>query len=369
MWPVNALIADTRGNLYGTTSAGGDQGTGTVFELQHMPDGSWNDVIVYSFPANDVQSYDPQTLVFDEAGNIFVAALQENGTGSGGVFKLSRVQSGGWSGTEIYTFHSGNDGQSPIGRLAIDSSGNAYGVFDVQGALAVFELSPQPDGTWTKAVIYTFPGQQFAAGGLTTDSSGNLYGATQALAFELSPQVGGTWLYSTIYDFSAHGIGYPMGDLVMDGTGSLYGASVSGGAYHAGSIMQLTPAGPGQEWSATILHNFSHATGIWPNGNLALDRRGNIYGTTQRGGPSGRGCGEIAGCGVVFQLSLRNPGWSYRVIHSFSRDDVDGFLPLGGVTVLDRTLYGTTQQGGDSLQCKNHAFFVGCGVAFGISPQ
>ena len=82
----------------------------------------------------------------------------------------------------------------------------------------------------------------------------------------------------------------------MDASGKLYGATYEGGAAHRGTVFELTPAANGT-WTEKILHRFTRTggDGVYPSVlTLAMDKQGNLYGTTVSGGTSG--------AGVVFEV-------------------------------------------------------------------
>ena len=181
-----------------------------------------------------------------------------------------------------------------------DASGNLYGVTRFGGSHGVvYELSPSESG-WTEQILHTFSGSggngdgDYPLGGLIIDASGNLYGTTagggghgQGMAFELTP-ANGSWIFNIIYNFSAAPgndgpfVG-PEDKLVMDAAGNLYGTTFSDGAYDAGSVFKLTPSSDG--WNYTSLHDFTGDTdGLWPVSSLVFDANGNLYGTTTAGG-------------------------------------------------------------------------------------
>jgi uncharacterized repeat protein (TIGR03803 family) len=139
--PYGALVVDAAGNLYGTTSTGGQQseacgiGCGTVFEISPVG-GGWNETVLYQFP----QFFGPLAgLVFDPQGNLY-------GTNAGSVFELSPTTGGGWNESTVYTFGVGNgDANYPEASLIVDHAGNLYGTTAGGGSAGggtVFEIMP-----------------------------------------------------------------------------------------------------------------------------------------------------------------------------------------------------------------------------------
>jgi len=122
------------------------------------------------------------------------------------------------------------------------------------------------------------------------------------------------------------------------------------------------PARRAQGQTYTVLYGFSTAVGnvgYGPVAGVTIDRAGNLYGTTFRGG-FGTGCYQD-GCGVVYRLAPRGGGWVYTPLYQF-RGGADGSGPFARpVFGPDGSLYGTTFLGGTS--CSG-----GCGVVFNLRP-
>lgn len=251
--PAAGLIADQNGNLYGTTSEGGDldgdsfcspNGCGTVFELS--PDGT--KTLLYEFHGPDIGPADGSTpyggVIADGSGNLYGTTFA-GGTDLGGiVFKIAP------DGTEtvLHSFDSEGDGLRPYAGLVADTSGHVYGTTTVGGAKhdfgTVFMLAA--DGTET--VLYSFLGGK-------TDGA------------------------------------YPYGGLIMDGNGNLYGTTYGGGhpacqsGYGCGTVFKLAADGTEQ-----VLHFFKdNGDGSGPSTGLLADKKGNLYGTTSSGGSHGYG--------------------------------------------------------------------------------
>lgn len=164
----------------------------------------------------------------------------------------------------------------------------------------------------------------------------------------------------TLYGFgSAPDGNYPASSLAIDRSGNLYGTTLQGGMFGAGMVFKLTP-GNGQ-WVETVLYNFCQQSGCTdgstPYGKLAFDSKGNLYGTTYQGG--------AYGYGVAFQLRRHPDGtWTETILHSFG-NGTDGENPLAGV-IFDTAgnLYGTTSTGGTF----GSSCFAGCGTVFELTP-
>jgi uncharacterized repeat protein (TIGR03803 family) len=173
------------------------------------------------------------------------------------------------------------------------------------------------------------------------DAAGNLYGTTYGGGSWDRPANHGTvfklahtntgWVFTPLHIFDAYDGAGPSTRVIFGPDGALYGTTSYGGNGY-GTVYRLQPpAGlcPSGNcpWTATVLYSFHGASDGWdPEGDLALDQQGNIYGTTEKGGVMG--C--YVSCGVVFKLTRSGGSWSYSVIYSFQGDD-DGGNPFAGV--------------------------------------
>jgi len=362
--PNGGVIADAAGNLYGVTQWGGPTGLGAVYELTPNSHGGWTENVIYAFKGgSDV--FDPcSSLIFDKAGNLYGAAIGGGAQGLGGVFRMAPNSHGGWTETVIASLN----GYQPDGGFVFDSKGNLYGVVGLgpKNAGSVFELTPQSNGSWTMQTLYVFSG---GADGnapypnLVLDGSGNLFGTTgsggindRGVVFQLSPSAGGKWTESVAYSFAGGSDGGgPDGGLAMDQTGNLYGTTIGAGGtacqYGCGVIFKLTK-GSGGQWSESVLYDFNGGTdGENPEGPVTFDQAGNLYGTTSLGGDVN--CLPPAGCGTVFELSPgANGQWSEKVVWSFT-NGADGQLygpygpPFGVLVGAGGQLYGIATGGND----------------------
>ena len=357
-YPYAGLIFDAAGNLYGTTSAGGTNSAGTVFELTPAGGGTWTEKVLHNFGSGTDGKTPYAGLIFDAAGNLYGTTLAGGTNGAGTVFELTPAGGGTWTEKVLWSFGNGTDGYSPSGSLIFDAAGNLYGTTQYGGTSisgTVFELTPAAGGTWTEKVLWSFGSGADGAyppDGLIFDAAGNLYGTAYhggahgyGTVFELTPAGGGTWTEKVLWSFG-NGMdgGYPESGLIFDAAGNLYGTTFSKGSDGGGTVFELTPAAGGT-WTEQVLHNFGSGTdGAKPYAGLVLDAAGNLYGTTYLGGSYGGG--------TVFRLNAQGE----TLLYSFS--GTDGAKPYAGL-VLDAggNLYGTTQNGGTD----------GVGTAFEIT--
>jgi uncharacterized repeat protein (TIGR03803 family) len=367
------LSGDT---LYGTATAGGSSGWGTVFAIKTNLTGFTN---LHNFTGDNDGAYPdyPESgLVL--SGNTLYGTTHWGGNsydsdvqhGSGTLFA---VNTDGTGATALYDFgvrtasSSVNaDGYWPIGALA--SLGNTlFGTTELGGTSGCGTLfAINADGTgFTLLHTFTNTNGDGCSGSSLVLSGSTLYGTTGH---------GGTSGWGTVFAINTDGTGfrtvhnfttltysnstevnsdgaYPS-RLIMSGD-TLYGVTQDGGSSGYGTIFKVLTNGSG----FAALHTFTAPAGVSGYTNLdgfhpdALILSGNtLYGTANEGGNSGNG--------TVFAVSTDGTG--FTVLHAFSATpsytNSDGIRPAG-LLLSGNTLYGTTAIGGAS----------GSGTIFSIS--
>lgn len=237
------LVFDAAGNVYGTTSAGGAGSCGTVFKLSRSG-GSWTESILYSLNAATDGCVPYAGVTLDSAGNLYGTTTQGGSADGGTVFKLTHSGSS-WTASTLYSFGAPGDGSSPYGGVAINPQGNLYGTTFVGGSGnggIVYELQPF-EGGWTYTVLYAFDQIQGPFDTPTLDAAGNLYATTfgggrysLGNVFKLTPGAHG-WTYTNIHDFNGRDGIEPIGGVSLDSSGNLYGTTF----YDFGEVFKITP--------------------------------------------------------------------------------------------------------------------------------
>lgn len=347
------LAADSAGTLYGTTNTGGAAGAGTVFKV--TTDGT--ETVLYSFckQANCTDGANPaSTVTMDGAGNLYGTTTGGGNFGGGTVFELTS------SGREkvLYSFctiYKCDDGDTPYAGVIFGGSGNLYGT-TVSGGTSgggdccgtVYKLD-SPDN---ETVLHTFGNGTDSSSpyaGLARDDSGNLYGTTSGVATADGGQVFEVTTkgdFKTLYRFCSQANcadGYqPRASLIVDSRGNLYGTTVLGGisgtncpasyVNSCGVVFELSKRG-----AYRVLHTFCSDY----NGNDCLDGANPqaglfgtkddtvLYGTTEYGGNQNYG--------DVFKLT----GSTETILHSFGPPYANT-PPFAGVIKIGRFFYGTT---------------------------
>jgi uncharacterized repeat protein (TIGR03803 family) len=326
------------------------------------------ETVIYAFQDQNNDGIQPTGLVADAAGNLYGTTDAGGAANAGLVYELSPPpQPGGsWTFAVLYTFQGGLDGDSPLGALVLDSTGNLYGTTLAGGGSpnchdgcgTVFELSPpaQPGGMWTESVLYAFQGSPTdgadpVSGVVFSIQKGNLYGTTReggsgtcasdgcGTVFQLTPSANGSWTETVLYSFQGGTDGSdPFGGVIPDYVGNLYGTTVSGGDSDGGTIFELVrPFQPTGAWTEQVYAFPSNGKeGLNPSGGLTGYKR-LLYGTTTNGGTQG--------FGTAFQVALVNGIPTVTVLHNFGCGDC---TRPGATMVVDSAgnLYGTTGSGG-----------------------
>jgi uncharacterized repeat protein (TIGR03803 family) len=257
--------------------------------------------------------------------------------------------------TVLHGFAGPPDGSDPQARL-LNVNGTLYGVTEfggkscalgVGGCGTVFSITPGGK----EKVLYSFGGGSdgaFPRAGLI-DVKGTLYGTTLsggAYSTYYCSGAGGRRGCGTVFTMTASGkekVLHSFGN-GKDGTepetalvevkGTLYGMTFIGGVHGFGTIFSITPSG-----KETVLYSFSGPDGANPLATL-LNVNGTLYGTTAGGGAYG---GGLDGCGTVFRITLSG---HETVLHSFGGSAQDGDCPDSGLSYVNGTFYGTTYFGG-----------------------
>ena len=398
--PLASLIIDKDSSLFGTTAGmGGDPcqvPCGTVFELSPPKSASarWNFSVLYDFTGGADGGIPHGNVIFGPDGNLYGTGVRGRDIGLGGVvFRLKRpsITGGKWTYEVLYRFRGGADANAPQGGLIFDKVGNLFGTSALGGFFgngAVFEVSPpaRHSGNWTESVIYSFGSGSdgfFPLAGLASDSTGDLFGTTEyggtfnsycqsgcGTVFELSPARHNAWNYTVVQRFDGKTDGAnPRDPLIFDSSGDIYGTTLEGqgnqnGGY-GGSAFELTPpAAKGQNWTENVLYLFPEYLfdAGYSSAGLIFDGAGNLFGTSQSGGPEYEG--------TAFELlrpARRGAPWTDKILHDFNKTHGGSTYPFNAL-VFGRggLLYGTTPYGGDG----NCTFgrIIGCGTIFELTP-
>jgi len=356
-YPYFGLTKDRAGNFYGAANVGGAHGYGVIFKLSPAGSG-WMITPLYSFQGGDDGASPMASPIFGPDGALYgtTSAGADNGHGVGTVYRLAPPASScktalcEWSETVLYRANT-DFGFGVTGQVAFDSAGKLYGTVGGGGIDEggyVFQLTPS-GGSWMSRVLHEFnpeSGEDCNApgGGVVLDAAGNLYGTANTGCvgnnggvWEVS-RSGSGWTESIVRSFNnlTDGNG-SMAGLTPDGHGNFFGTTYDLGPAGGGTVFELTPSGQG--WSFSVVHAFNQndQDGRFLTAPVSLDAAGNVYGTTV-------GCLDYRG--TVFKLTPSENGWTATVLYRFTGES-DGGDPSSNV-VMDAggNLYGTASDDG-----------------------
>ena len=257
---TNSVILDAQGNRYGTSLAGGDLncdggvGCGNVFKLDH----TGKLTVLYNFTGSP-DGNSPNGVIRDAAGNLYGTTQSGGNTacqiaGASGCGIVFKVDSTGHE-TVLYSFTGGADGANPTSfadaPLVRDMAGNLYGTTPLGGDLSCYALGCgvvfKVDTTGKETVLHSFSGVDGSGpnAGLVRDRGGNFYGTTggggqfnHGTIFKLDSKGNLTVLHN--FGSSASDASGPVGGLIRDAAGNLYGTTWYGGLYGSGTVFELT---------------------------------------------------------------------------------------------------------------------------------
>ena len=306
-WWAGVVLDLKGGDLYGTASSGGTYGNGVVYKL----DKSGKEAVLYNFSGGTDGGVPYGGVIRDAAGNLYgttsmggdLNCINENDQlGCGTVFKLDECG----NETVLHSFTATNgDGESPWFGVAEDAQGNLYGMTVMGGDLSCTLFDGYPgcgivfklDAAGSETILHTFTGPDGAGplGPVTMDAAGNLYGPAG-----FGPNNSGTIFkidtsgnYSLLFSFPSppQDGSEPVGRLLLHSTGNIYGVTCCGGTNDYGVLFSLTLAG-----EQTVLHKFTGGAddGAAPYSGVIFGPEKSLYGTTQYGG---------SGAGVVYKFT------------------------------------------------------------------
>ncbi len=251
--PQGNLVFDQAGTLYGTTLSGqsGSGSYGAAYKLSHSA-GGWNITVLHTFTNGDDGASPSNGVIFDQSGNLYGTTSAGGNHSYGVVYELSYGASG-WSETVLHSYAGGVDGQYG-GGLAFDTHGNLFGFTGEGGSSGwgiIYELEPAGGG-YSYNILYAFQPQLGGAPGNATvypllDGAGNIFGngtsggtGNAGITFELQ-RAEGHWNFLVLHNFNGLDGYEPGGNMVFDAAGNLYGMTENGGSGSFGVVYEITP--------------------------------------------------------------------------------------------------------------------------------
>jgi uncharacterized repeat protein (TIGR03803 family) len=300
-YPSGGLIADAHGNLFGTTAWGGANDLGTVFEIEKTASGyASTPTILVSFNGTNGANL-AAGLLADAHGNLFGTAVFGGAHNVGTVFEIEKTASGYASTpTILVSFRDSPDGAWPGGGVIADAHGNLFGTTDRGGASnlgTVFEIEKTASGYASPTILVSFNHGANPYAGLLADAHGNLFGTTayrgkygHGTVFEIEKTASGYATTPTfLVSFNGTNGANPVGRLLADAHGNLFGTTHRGGANNLGTVFEIEKTASGYSRTPTVLVSFNGTNGANPVGGLLADGHGNLFGTTGGGGANNLG--------------------------------------------------------------------------------
>jgi uncharacterized repeat protein (TIGR03803 family) len=357
--PIGGLIADGAGDLFGTTVDGGaNEGkgglnhAGTVFEIVKIPNGyaSTPTTLVSFKGTNGGAPFG--SLIADAKGDLFGTTVKGGASDDGTVFEIAKTAGGYASTPTTLVSFDGTNGAEPFGSLIADAKGDLFGTtagdFGSDDG-TVFEIAKTAGGyASTPTTLVSFNRTNGAApeGGLIADSNADLFGTTteggansDGTVFEIAKTAGGyASTPTTLVSFNGANGARPVGDLIADSNGDLFGATDSGGANDDGTVFEIAKTAGGYASTPTTLVSFNGMNGTEPSGDLIADSNGDLFGTATGGGANGDG--------TVFEIAKTAGGYSSTPITLVTFNGTNGNVPSSLIADSNGDLFGTAGFGG-----------------------
>jgi hypothetical protein len=288
--PAN-LTVDADGNLFGTA------GSDLVFEIAKTAGGyAATPTVLVPFTQSLANI---QGLTTNAYGSLFGTSVLGGAYSSGSIFRITKTNRGEYNHTPItlVNFNEDNNGPYyPMGLMIEDN--NAF--------LTTVSGTPSGDNA-----IIKIP------------KTHGVYGAPV-----------------TLVTFNAA----DQGGLLADANGDLFGTIETAGSYPGGAVFELAKTKHGYAHNLTILASFANPSdGVYPTQGLAFDAAGNLFGMTSWGGTNG----VHNGLGTVFEIAKTEDGYTGTPTTLASFGGTNGENPVGGLIVdANGDLFGTTELGG-----------------------
>lgn len=341
--PLGSLLVDSSGNLFGTTSGGGAGGKGTVFELSNT-NGTYagSPTTLATFTGANGATPDGG-LMLDANGNLIGTTEDGGASGKGTVFEIADTNGAYAAAPTTLASFTGANGAYPTGALLADANGDLFGTTTGGGANgegSVFEIPKTAAGYAAAPItVASFSGTASGVdpyGNLIMDANGDLFGTTEeggasseGTLFELVKTAGGYAAPITLAKFTGNNGAAPLGNLLIDAKGDLFGTTDTGGYNGYGVVFELPKGSGGYSAYTTTIFNGTASASI-PAGRLAADASGDLFGTTYEGGTSNDGTVfEITNAGFIVTPTIGG------VPPAESAADNASIDPFSSVTIKD----------------------------------
>ncbi|MBV9119036.1 MAG: hypothetical protein JOY63_16890 [Acetobacteraceae bacterium] len=353
--PYSGLAIDSNGDLFGTTSDDGPNHGGTVFEIAKTAFG-YASAPITLVRFNGIDGAFPLGgLILDSNGDLFGTTEQGGANGQGTAFEIPKTASGYASAPTTLASFAFASGAFPVTGLTADANGDLFGTTEQGGAGtggSVFEIAKTPTGyanAPTTLVSFNGVNGNSPDTALTIDANGDLFGTTSdggssggGTVYEIVKTASGyASAPTTLASFKAPELSTPQGSLIFDASGDLFGTRGNGGSSGYGSVFEIAKTASGYANTPTTLVSFNGPNGATPHGGLTADGNGDLFGTTEVGGPNNDG--------TVYEIVKTAFGYANTPTTLASFDGADGIT--SDITLIadaNGDLVGTAVSGGPS---------------------
>lgn len=339
-YSITGVKQDAQGNLYGASTLGGADGFGTVFELVKGPSGAYTYTTLLSF--NGINGMNPNAgVTLDAQGDLFGTTTFGGNHYDGEVYELVYGSGGTYTYSNLFSFN-GTNGKNPRSGVILDAKGDLFGTTSNGGAYGngtVFELAKEASGTYSYTDLFSFDGSDGSepAAEVTLDSQGDLFGTTyeggeygDGTLFELAKETNGVYSYVNLLSFNGANGAQPEATVTLDAQGDLFGTTYKGGATNDGTVFELVN-GTGGSYSLVNLISFTSNQSS-PVSGVTFNAQGDLFGSTLSN---------------AYEI-VKGLGGSYTITNFFSPNESYEVFATAGLTSENRDdLYGTTAYGGE----------------------
>jgi len=291
--PEAGLTLGSNGLLYGTTTSGGAGGKGTIFKI----DTAGTNFLTLRSLDGDVDGEEPRGPLVEATDGRLYGVTHSGGAHNSGT--LFRIDLSGANFAVVHAFGASTEGTRPMAGVIQAGDGMLYGTTEFAAGQAgngtAFRANLDGSGLTT---IHTFAGTpddgETPSAELLQASDGLLYGTTefggsQNLGTAFSMHLDGT-SFQILHDFGAADGSRPRAPMVENGA-ILWGAAYGDGANNGGTLFRLARDGG----LFAVVHDFASATGDHPHAAVLVGSDGALYGTTEAGG--------LNAVGVVYRFT------------------------------------------------------------------
>jgi uncharacterized repeat protein (TIGR03803 family) len=309
--PAGALVVDAAGDLYGSTTDGGPNGDGTIFEVN----ATTHNVTILSTEG-------VSELTVDPAGDVFGVVLNPSGRNDAtdAVIELAH-------GSSAMTTLATVPAYLIVSGIAVNQQGAVFGVTEIGGTFdsgSIFEVAP---GQNTAKTVASFPSSDSLGPMLapTFDAAGNLFGTSGDGSY-LDPSSPGVMYYELpVGTHNVHPVArfpayVPVGPITSDAAGNLFGMSLPSFVTPEVSIFESVAGTHAEKTLAT----FTLPDQTFLRGGLLVDGAGDLFGSYQGSvGPDG-----VVTDGAIFELKAGSH--TINLVATF--DGTNGLGPVAGFT-------------------------------------